>query len=118
ESGPVVVSSAVSLSLGWTSLDLDYASRFAGSTIDLEIVSEPALVGTAFRVDDISILAGGAAGLAGVNPHSLDPGITAPGVHPNPMRSSGARIAFSTTRPRATRVPSFDLAPRSDRTRY
>ena len=109
--GPTVASSAVTLSLSWTSLDLDYTTRFAASSLDLDIVNQPALVGTAFRIDDISILETSTPPLAGVDPGS-DPALTAPGVHPNPMRADGARIVFSTSRPGETRIAIFDLAGR------
>jgi len=63
-----VESSRVSLSLAWQTLTLDYVTRWAGSTLDLRIVGQPAVVLQAFRVDDVSIMPSDGTGGSGFEP--------------------------------------------------
>jgi hypothetical protein len=114
-------SSAITLGTGWAALDLDITTQFAGSSLDLSVVNAPSVVGSAFRVDDVSIVQGTGApallsGLAlsveETAPEQADDPFLAPGVHPNPMRAGGARIVYSPDATGPTEVAIFDLAGR------
>jgi flagellar hook capping protein FlgD len=112
-------SSSFELLSGWVAIDLDVTTRFAGSTLDLTITNAPSVVGSAFRVDDVSIMRGSAApalmsALAGpeTEPAPADDPFLAPGVHPNPVRAGGARIVFNADAAGPTQVAIFDLAGR------
>jgi hypothetical protein len=112
-------SSSITLGTGWTALDLDVTTQLAGSTLDLSIVNAPSVVGSAFRVDDVSIVQGNS-GLALMTAFAeseaesapADVPSLAPGVHPNPVRADGARIVFSSEAAGPTDVAIFDLAGR------
>src|SRR6185503_1966220 len=54
-------SSSLELLSGWMAIDLDVTTHFSGSTLDLSIANTPSVLGTAFRVDDVSIVQGSAA---------------------------------------------------------
>jgi hypothetical protein len=104
---------------GWVAVDLDLTTRFAASTLDLTITNSPSVLGTAFRVDDVSIVLGSAAPAMAASVAGPEPGpapaddpFLAPGVHPNPVRADGARIVFSTGATGPTQVVIFDLAGR------
>jgi PKD repeat protein len=112
-------SSSLVLGLAWAALDLDIATQLDRSTLGVTIVNAPSVIGTAFRIDDVSIVEGSGAlatssALAGDEPESATDGdpFMAPGVHPNPMRADGARIVFSTGAPGEAAIAIFDLAGR------
>jgi len=112
-------STSLVLGLGWAALDVDVATRFDRSALDLAIVNAPSVGATAFRVDDVSIVEGGAAPAStsaladdAPGPATADDPFMAPGVHPNPMRADGARIVFSTGAPGVAAIAIFDLAGR------
>jgi hypothetical protein len=111
-------SSSILLGSSWAALDLDVVTRFSGSALDLSILNAPSVLGTAFRVDDVSIVQGGgepalASDLqAGAPEPPADDPFLAPGVHPNPMRADGARIVFSAGASGPSQVTVFDLAGR------
>jgi hypothetical protein len=110
-------SQSILLGSGWAAIDLDVITRFSGSRLDLSIVNSPSLVGTAFRVDDVSIVQGGGVAAvasefeAGAPEPPANP-LMAPGVHPNPMRADGGLIVFSTLEQGTAQVTLFDLAGR------
>ena len=120
-SGGSFTTSSLSFQLltGWVALDLDLTTRFAASTLDLTITNSPSVLGSAFRVDDVSIVLGSAAPAMAASVAGPEPGpapaddpFLAPGVHPNPVRADGARIVFSTAATGPTQVAIFDLAGR------
>jgi hypothetical protein len=111
-------SSSVVLGTAWTAIDLDVSTQFAGSSLSVSVVNAPSVLGTAFRVDDVSIVTGsGVAMLADLADDAPEPGAAddpflAPGVHPNPVRANGARIVFATSAAGATQIAIYDLAGR------
>jgi len=112
-------SSSVVLGTGWVALDLDVTTRLAASGLDLSVVDVPSIAGSAFRVDDVSILQGGGepallSSLADGTPPGEPAGdaFLAPGVHPNPMRADGARIVFSSRGSAPAQIVIFDPAGR------
>ena len=111
-------SSSVVLGTAWTAIDLDVTTQFAGSSLSVSVVNSPSVLGTAFRVDDVSIVTGsGVAMLAEFADDAPEPGAAddpflAPGVHPNPVRADGARIVFATSAAGATQIAIYDLAGR------
>ena len=112
-------SSTIQLGTGWAALDLDVTTRLAGSALDVSIMNAPSALGTAFRVDDVSIMLGtGAPALASAQddaapePEPTNDPFLAPGVHPNPVGAGGARIVFATRAAGPTQVAIFDLAGR------
>jgi hypothetical protein len=110
-------SSSVVLGTAWTALDLDVATRLDASSLDLAIVNAPSVVGTAFRVDDVSIVQGSGvpalvSALAEPEAATGDDPFMAPGVHPNPVRADGARIVFSSGASGEAAIAIFDLAGR------
>jgi PKD repeat protein len=111
-------SSSLLLGTGWAALDLDVTTQMNDSRLDLSIVNAPSVLGTAFRVDDVSIVQGGgepalmSAADDGAPPPPADDPFLAPGVHPNPMRADGARIVFATAAAGPARIELFDLAGR------
>jgi hypothetical protein len=120
-SGPTMSSTAVQIGSGWAPVDLDYFTRFNGSRLDLQIMNAPSIVGTAFRVDDVTIslseVGGSISMQAGeeVEDAPIESAFTAAGVHPNPVRADGARIVFSTSLPGPSEVVVYDLAGRAVR---
>src|SRR5205814_863495 len=111
--GSWVASSAVSLSLSWTALDLDFVTGMSNSTLDMQVLNSPSVLGTAFRMDDVSIRLVSAAAAA----MAADGAMTgsAFGVTPNPVGADGALIQFTTSRPGPVRIAVFDLAGREVR---
>src|SRR5205814_6814678 len=112
--GSWVASSAVSLSLSWTALDLDFVTGMSNSTLDMQVLNSPSVLGTAFRMDDVSIqlVSAAAAPTAGVDGPTGAPTF---GVTPNPVRADGARFLFATSRAGPLRIVLFDLAGREVR---
>src|SRR5207249_2012736 len=53
--GAWLESSQLTLSPAWQSIEVDYPTRWAGSTLDLQIVGQPSFNQQAFRVDEVSI---------------------------------------------------------------
>jgi hypothetical protein len=102
----------------WSAIDLDVVTRFAGSSLDLSITNAPSVGGTAFLVDDVSIVLGAASPAVasdleeGASEPPADDPMLAPGVHPNPMRAEGARIVFTTQGTAPAQIAIFDLAGR------
>jgi hypothetical protein len=111
-------SPSITLGSGWTALELDVTTQRGNSALDLSIVSAPSVVGSAFRVDDVSITeqSGRPAQTAvteGVPDSEPENGpVLAPGVHPNPVGAGGARIVFSAGGSGPSEVSIFDLAGR------
>jgi hypothetical protein len=112
-------SSSIDIGTGWVAIDLDVTTRLDASALDLSIMNAPSALGTAFRVDDVSITLGAGApalaaalGGAPTEPEPAHDPFLAPGVHPNPVGSSGARIVFATHAAGPTRIAIFDLAGR------
>jgi hypothetical protein len=105
-------SEKLALESGWAEIDLDVITQFDDSRLDLMIRSAPSVLGTAFRIDDVSIVAGDVAPATTGVPGSGDDPFLAPGVHPNPVRASGARIVFAAAAGGPARIAVFDLAGR------
>jgi hypothetical protein len=110
-------SSAVVVGNAWTAVDLDVVTHAPRSTLDLSIVDAPSVAGTAFRIDDVSLVEGGGEPAAmtaftETAPEPADDPMLAPGVHPNPMRADGARIVFTTGTAGPAEVAIFDLSGR------
>ncbi|HXS81901.1 MAG TPA: PKD domain-containing protein, partial [Methylomirabilota bacterium] len=114
-------SSAIVLGTDWLALDLDVTTQLAVSALDLSVVEAPSVVGSAFRVDNVSIVQGTGAPAPvsaltfaedAAEPAPADVRSLVPGVHPNPMRADGTRIVFTTDAAGPAEVAIFDLAGR------
>ena len=111
QTGGWISLSAVSLSLSWTALDLDVVTALNGSTLDMQVLDTPAVLGTAFRMDDVSIVPTSTTVIADVSSLTGDRA-ESPGMHPNPMGAAGASFVFATSRPGAVSIAIYDLAGR------
>jgi hypothetical protein len=113
---------------------VDYVAYWAGSSLNVQIVDQPASAGETFMVDAVTILANpgtlASAGLAvageappvaeapadsSISAAIARPGGLAPRVAPNPLRTS-ARIAFRLEQPTPVRILVFDVGGRLVRT--
>ncbi|HXJ67888.1 MAG TPA: PKD domain-containing protein, partial [Verrucomicrobiae bacterium] len=112
------LSSSVVLGTGWLALDADVTTHLLGSMLGVSVVNAPSVLGTAFRVDDVSIVTGSGVAMPAEfaddapEPGAVDDPFLAPGVHPNPVRADGARIVFATSAAGATQIAIYDLAGR------
>ncbi len=135
---PAVQSTAVTLSPSWNFVSLDYTTFWGGSTLNLQILDQPAAAGEVFQADAVTIVQNptGAALIAAAAPAPADaspapasgeaPDSTttlaslslvgqAPRVAPNPMRDR-AVLAFAVSRPGTASIQIFDLSGRLVRT--
>ena len=107
--GAWVESSAITLLSAWQQLQVEIVTQQAGSALDMEVVSDPAVVTQAFRLDEVVIaIATGGAMVAAV-PEGT--GLAPPDLLPNPV-ADAARLSFETAAEGPAVVVIYDLAGR------
>ncbi len=104
---------AVTLMPKWQMLTMDYVSHASGSTLDLQVLDQPAAASEQFEVDNVSIRRINP-GVTDVGPPWLSDRLEA-SVAPNPVYSS-AVLRFSTPAVGPVRVQVFDASGRVRRT--
>jgi len=108
-----VESPAVTLSPSWQKMALQYASREMGSTLEMQIATEPVRKGESSHVDMVEVRAvstatqGRPATIIDLGPGSGDGDQPAARVIPNPVQAEG-RLTFSISRPGPVSVRIFD----------
>jgi PKD repeat protein len=113
ETQPPALSAPVTLSPSWAFVTLEYDALYAGSSLDLQILDQPAAAAETLLVDAVTITIIPTAPVAGVpNPSTVG---FAPRLSPNPLRTD-AQLAFELERPTPVRVRVFDLSGRLVRT--
>ena len=108
--GNSTISSRIALTPQWRQIRVDHVTGAAGSTLDFQVLCDPAAPGTTFQLDDVSIRPLAQPGVPSAAIEREEHGLTfaAPTVFPNPFRQR-ALLGFTLARPGPLRIDVYDL---------